>query len=434
MLLDLLILALLILFNGLLAMSELAVVSSRRARLKALLRRRARGARAALDLLDRPGRFLSTIQIGITLVGVLAGAFGGATFSEPLAGHLERLGLGAGTARETAFALVVTAITYLSLIVGELVPKQIALRDPETIARLVAPAMKLLARLARPLVWLLDLSSALVLRIVQARSPTAPAVTDDEIRALITEAASAGVVEPEEREMIAGVMRLADRGVRAIMTPRQSVDWIDLDAAPERIRAALRASVHSRLVAARGSIDNHVGLVTAKRLVDSLLDGAALDVAAQVEEALVIPDSIDALDAMEKLRASRQHAALVVDEFGSFQGIVTTTDLLSAIAGEFHRDEATPAVQALLRREDGSWLVDGALGVDELAEHIGLHLPADRDYETAAGLVLNQLGRLPELGETTTLDGWQFEVVDLDGRRIDRLVVRRGDADDADGR
>lgn len=425
MLLDLLILAVLILFNGLLAMSELAVVSSRRARLEALLRRRARGARAALDLREQPGRFLSTIQIGITLIGVLAGAFGGARFADPLAGHFRELGLGSGAAGEAAFALVVTAITYLSLIVGELVPKQIALRDPETIARLVAPAMKLLSRLALPLVWALDLSSALALRVVRARSPAPPGVTDEEIRALITEAASTGVVEPEEREMIAGVMRLADRGVRAIMTPRQEVDWVDLDAAPEQMRATLRTSRHSRLVAARGNIDNHVGLVTAKRLLDGVLDGDALDISTQVEKALVIPDSIDALDAMEKLRVSRQHAALVVDEFGSFQGLVTITDVLSAIAGEFHRDDAAPAGHALQQRDDGSWLVDGALGVDELAERIGLNLPADRDYETVAGLVLTQLGRLPELGETTTLDGWRFEVVDLDGRRIDRLVVRR---------
>lgn len=423
MLLDLLIVGLLIALNGVLAMSELALVSSKRPRLEALRTRGQRGAHAALELFDQPGRFLSTVQIGITLVGVLAGAFSGIRLAEPFAAWLTGLGVAFDIAEPVAVALVVIAVTYLSLIVGELVPKRLALRNPEALALLVSPAMRALSVVARPLVWMLDASSSVVLRLFPPSATPSARVSDEEIHALVSEAASAGVVEPEEKVMIGAIMRLADRSVRALMTPRKYLDWIDLDDPVEIQRARLRTSRHSKLIAARGDIDHFVGLIAAKHIVDAVLDGAqTIDPGAHVEEALVLPDSLDALDAIAKLKRSALHAAIVVDEFGALQGLVTVTDILSAIAGEFHLDQPPPTI---VEREDGTWLVDGELPAGELAERLGVPLPAERDYETAAGLVLSQLGHLPRLGEVAWLDGWGFEVIDLDGRRIDKLLLRR---------
>jgi putative hemolysin len=433
MLANLLVVLGLILLNGLLAMSELAVVSSRRARLQAMQAQGVGGAGTALELNEQPGRFLSTVQIGITLVGVFTGAFSGATLAEPLADYFATLGWRVEFADDLALAGVVAAITYLSLIVGELVPKQIALRNPERVAALVAPPMWLLSRAAAPIVFLLDTSSALVLKLFPKRKGSGGSVTDEEIRALVAEAASYGVVEPEEKTMIAGVMRLADRSVRAIMTPRQDIDWLDLDEPLEAQHRTLRSSGHSKLVAARGEIEHFAGLVSTKRIVDALLDGAtAIEPAAHVQESLVIPDSLDALDAMHKLRDTPMHAAIVVDEFGTLQGLVTVTDVLSAIAGEFHRGNEEPP--GMVMREDGSWLVDGNLAAGEMAERLGLRLPPERDYETVAGLVLAQLGHLPRLGEVMELEDWRVEVVDLDGHRVDKLLVRRQpDTRDTDG-
>lgn len=426
MIVDLLIVLGLILVNGVLAMSELAVVSSRRARLQGMEKRGVPGARTAAQLNEQPGRFLSTVQIGITLVGVFAGAFSGATLAEPLGEYFAAIGWRMEFADDLALAVVVASITYLSLIVGELVPKQIALRNPERVAALIAPPMLWLSRLAKPMVWLLEVSSSLVLRLFPKRNAGDATVTDEEIHALVAEAASSGVVEPEERAMIASVMRLADRSVRALMTPRQDLDWLDLEDPIAAQLATLRASRHSKLVAARGHIDQFVGLIPVKRIVDAMIDGASsIDPAAYVEDALVLPDSLDALQAIPKLKRSALHAAIVVDEFGSLQGLVTVTDVLSAIAGEFHLADAPPP--GVLQRADGSWLVDGEMPVGEMAERLQIDLPEARDYETAAGLVLALLGHLPKLGESAWLDQWRFEVVDLDGRRVDKLLVRKED-------
>ncbi len=425
MLLNLSIVILLILLNGVLAMSELAVVSSRRARLQAMQRRGVRGAAAALQLKQQPGAFLSTVQIGITLIGVLAGAFSGATLASPLAQQLVALGVLQDYADDIALAVVVGAITYLSLIAGELAPKQIALRNPEKIAVAIAPPMRALLHLSLPLVRLLERSSTLLLRLLPAHSGPTMRVTDEEIHAIVAEAASTGVVEPEERSMIAAVMRLADRSVRAVMTPRQYLDWIDLDEPIEQQRATLRASQHSRLIAARGDIDQFVGILSTKRLLDAQLDGdGAVVPSAHVEDALVLPESVAALGAIAKLKQSPIHAAIVVDEFGSLQGLVTVTDILSAIAGEFDLDEPPPALQ---HRSDGSWWVDGELPAGELADRLQLELPNPDDYETVAGLVLQLFGHLPERGETVELPPWRFEVLALDGRRIDKLGVRHID-------
>jgi putative hemolysin len=412
----------LILLNGFFAMAELAVVSARRPRLSAMADAGKPGARAALRLLENQARFLSSVQIGITLIGVLAGAFGGATLAARLAAHLAALGLGAGSAEAVAVAVVVASITYLSLIVGELVPKQIALRDPERVASFVAAPMAGLARAAAPAVWLLEVSSTCVLRLLGRQGEAGRRVTEEEIRALIAEAESAGVVETAERHMIGRVMRLGDRSVRGVMTPRPEVDWIDLAQELPAVLARLRASPHSRLPAARGGIDEVVGVLHVKDILHAVTGGDAVDLEALVRAAPALHDNADALDALEVLRTSPVDMAFVVDEHGSFEGIVTTADLLEAIAGQF--TDQTRAEPAAVRREDCSWLLAGWAPVDEMAELLKLGLPARRSYHTVAGFVLGQLGRFPRLGEAFETAGWRFEVVDIDGRRVDKVLAQ----------
>lgn len=420
---ELAIVALLILLNGLLAMSELAVVSSRRARLQALVERGVIGSRRALALAADPGRFLSTVQIGITLVGVLSGAFSGATLGLRLSETL----IGAGMPRQLADPLgvgaVVAVITYASLIVGELVPKQIALRNPERIAVRVAPAMTLLARIASPIVWLLDASGRLLLRLLGYKPGPQANVTEEEIRTVIAEAESAGVLEPGERQMISAVMRLGDRPVRAVMTPRPDVDMIDLSADDATIRRVLAESAHSRLPAYDGSPDEMLGIVQAKDLLEAYLRGEVPDIRAHVRAAPVIPDTADALDVVDIIKQSPIHLGLVHDEYGHFEGVVTNADILEAIVGVF-RTEGVVEPDAV-QREDGSWLVSGLMPADEFAERLAIPIPQPDGYHTVGGFVLDQLGRLPNVGERFDAYGWRFEVLDLDGRRIDKVLASR---------
>src|SRR5262247_2031975 len=414
----------LILVNGLLALAELAIVSSRRSRLQALVDRQVVGSRRALALATDPGRFLSTVQVGITLVGVLSGAFSGATLGQRLAGWFVDLGLRMSVAEAVGVGLVVAVITYFSLVIGELVPKQIALRDPEKIAVRVAPAMTALATIASPIVSFLDVSGRAVLRALGYRAQPEHRVTDEEIRSLMAEAETAGVIEPGERAMIAGVMRLGDRPVRAIMTPRREVDMIDLTAEPDDIRRTIVDSVHSRLPAHAGTPEEMLGIVQAKDLLDSYLRGECPDLRAQVRPAPNVPGTVDALDVLDVIKGSPVHMALVHDEYGQFEGVVTNADILEAIAGAFRTDEGSVEPDAV-QRDDGSWLISGSMPADEMADRLSIALPADRSYHTAAGFALSQLGYLPQVGESFNSQGWRFEVVDLDGRRIDKILARR---------
>ena len=421
---ELAIVAALILLNGLLALAELAIVSSRRARLQALVDRQVIGSRRALALATDPGRFLSTVQIGITLVGVLSGAFSGATLGLHLAEWFIDLGLRASIAEALGVGLVVAVITYFSLVIGELVPKQIALRDPERIAVRVAPAMTALATIASPIVSFLDVSGRAVLRALGYRAKAEHRVTDEEIRSLMAEAETAGVIEPGERAMIARVMRLGDRPVRAIMTPRREVDMIDLTADPDDIRRTIVESVHSRLPAHAGTPEEMLGVIQAKDLLDAYLRGERPDIRAQLQPAPNVPDTADALDVLDVIKQSPVHMALVHDEYGQFEGVVTNADLLEAIAGAFRTDEG-PVEPDAVRRGDGSWLISGSMPADEMADRLSIVLPADRGYHTAAGFVLTQFGHLPAVGESFDSQGWRFEVVDLDGRRIDKILAGR---------
>lgn len=421
--LEILIVAVLTLVNGLLSMSELAVVSSRPARLKVLAANGKHGATVALKLQEDPGKFLSSVQIGITLVGVLSGAFSGATLGERLGLGLAAAGIDPTIAMPLGVGVVVIIITYLSLIIGELVPKQIALRDAEGVAARVAPAMAFIASVAAPLVYLLDLSGRLVLRLLGQSGETEERVTDEEVKTLIAEAESAGVLESEERHMITGVMRFADRSARGLMTPRRDVELLDLSETPEEQVEKLRNIRHSVVPVQEGGVDTIIGVIVRKDLLDVLFAGDPLDVRQLVKQAPVVMDRSDALDVLKAIRASVVHMALVFDEYGHFEGIVTPGDILEAITGAFQEEEGDEP--AFTTRADGSFLVSGWMQADEFQDKIGVRVAKDAKYETVAGYVLAELNHLPAVGETFERGPWRFEVIDLDGRRIDKVLVTR---------
>jgi putative hemolysin len=422
---EILIVVALTVINGLLAMSELAVVSSRPARLRVLSDQGSKGATTALRLADNPGRFLSTVQIGITLVGVLSGAFSGATLGARLSEWLVGQGFSQVVSDGFGVGLVVVAITYLSLIIGELVPKQIALRDPERVAARVAPAMLLLSRVGAPLVFLLDISGRAVLALLGQKGESEEKVTEEEVRTIIAEAETAGVLERDEREMISGVMRLADRSARALMTPRREVEVIDLGDSADEIREQLRATRRSRLPVQDGEADSIIGVVLVKEMIDFLSDGGTHDLRGLVGEAPVVMDTAGALQVLREIRASRVHMALVFDEYGHFEGIITPGDVLEAIIGAFQEEEEDEP--PIVTRADGSWLVAGWMQVDEFSHELGIHIPRDADFQTVAGFILAELNHLPVVGEVFEKGHWRFEVVDLDGRRIDKVLVSRID-------
>ena len=415
---------LLITLNGLLAMSELAVASSRAAKLRTMADQRVKGARRALALASDPGRFLSTVQIGITLIGILAGAFSGATLGSRVSNWLLALGLPLNIAETLGFGLVIGLITYLSLIIGELVPKQIALRNPERIACLVAPAMTILATISAPVVWFLERSGRLILALLGQNRVKDGTVTDAEIHALIAEAESAGVLEPQERTMIAGVMRLGDRLVRTIMTPGSEVEMIDVNEAPAKIGKQMAGSGHSRFIAYEESKENIIGVLQAKDVAAALLRRRAPNIKKLVKQAPAIPETLDALDVVNRLKESEVHFGLVYDEYGRFEGIVTTADILEAIVGVFRHDSSEPEPD-IVERSDGSLLVSGGTPIDKLSDRLGMSVPPTREYQTVAGFVLDRLARIPASGDSFTEHGFHFEVVDLDGRRIDKVIVSR---------
>jgi len=421
---EILIVAILTLVNGLLSMSELAVVSSRPARLKVLAAEGRRGAQVALKLQDDPGKFLSSVQIGITLVGVLSGAFSGATLGDRLGSALVGTGIDAGIAMPLGVGIVVVLITYLSLIIGELVPKQIALRDAEGVATRVAPLMAFIASVAAPIVWVLDVSGKLVLRLLGQNGESEETVTDEEVKTIIAEAESAGVLESEERHMITGVMRLADRSARGLMTPRLDVEMVDLDDSYEEMLQRLRNIHHSVVPVQDGGVDDIIGVIVRKDLLDALFAGEQIDVRSMVKQAPVVMDRSSAIDVLKAIRGSVVHIALVFDEYGHFEGIVAPGDILEAITGAFQEEEGESEA-AFTAREDGSFLVSGWMQADEFEERIGVPVPKDAKFETVAGFVLAELNHLPAVGETFERGPWRFEVLDLDGRRIDKVLVSR---------
>ena len=421
--LDVVIIFFLVCLNGVFAMSELAVVSARKPRLKAMARAGRRGAQTALDLASDPGRFLSTVQIGITLIGIIAGAYSGASLGGPTGQRIALLGVDPDTAQTLGFVVVIVITTYASLVIGELVPKQFALRKPEGIAATVALPMRWLSRATAPFVWLLDRTSALVFRLLRLNRESGDHVTAEDLHLVVAEAATAGVLEESERVLISSVVRLADRPTREVMTPRIEVDWIDVDADRETIRRKLVEASHNRIPVAEGSVDRLVGVVQARDVVACLIAGKEIDLRALMKPAPIVPDQLDAMDAMNVLRDSEVPMAFVHDEYGHFEGIVTPGNLLTALAGRFISSADFDTDPPLVERDDGSWWVSGSVSADAMAENLCISLPEDRDYATAAGFALSVLKHIPEVGERFTWKGWQFEVSDMDGRKIDKLLA-----------
>lgn len=427
-----LVIILLILVNGLFSMAEMALVTARKSRLEARARQGHRGARLALGLLARPDRLLSTVQIGITLVGILTGAFGGAALTQGLDALLQGVPLPASVSQPLALGLVVLGITFLTLVLGELVPKRLAFAHPERLAGLAAPPMALLAAVASPAVGLLSWSTSSVLRLLGVPAEAAQPVTEDDIRALIAEGARLGVVEPPARQMLERVFRLADRTVDTTMTHRTDIVWLDLDAPWEENLRRIAENPFSRFPVARGDLAEPVGVVKAREV---LLHGAAPDLQQLAHPALFVPETQTALGLLEMFkRQPRMHFAFVVDEYGGVEGIVTLNDILEAIVGDLPQEGQAPD-DSVVRRADGSWLLDGDLPMQEVAELLELRAEdfPDGAYKTLAGFILTRLGRIPATGEQVAWQGWRFEVVDMDGRQIDRVLVARAAADERGG-
>lgn len=413
--------------NGVFAMSELAIVSARKVRLRQMCDDGDSRACAALDLATSPDRFLSTIQIGITLVGILAGAFGGATIAEQLGAQISRIPALASYGEALAVGMIVVAITYFSLIIGELVPKRFALNHPEQIARVVAQPMKFLSKLVSPIVSFLSFSTSAVLTLLRMKPPTDPPVTEDEIKVLIEQGTVAGVFEQAEEEMVKRVFKLADRRVLSLMTPRLDIVWLDEQESREEIRRKVSASRYSRLPVCRDSLDQIQGIVEAKDLLALCLSDQELNLTAVMTPPLFVPESRSALEVLEMFKSSSAQVALIVNEYGSIEGLVTTTDILEAIVGDI--EPATPQSESYaIQREDGSWLFDGAIPNDDFREVFDTgELPGEEDtgYQTLAGFILFYLGRLPQSGDYFEWSGLRFEIVDMDGKRIDKVLVSR---------
>jgi putative hemolysin len=404
-------------------MTELALVSVRPPRLAVLEQQGLPGAATARGLAEDPQRFLPTVQVGITLVGILAGVFGGARLAGELAPVLARIRLLTPIADELSLAMVVVLITYLTMVLGELVPKQLALRHPERIAAFLARPVALLARIGAPAVWLLAASSGLILRALGANRPVDQSVTEEELRAVLAEGAQTGVLETEEHEMIGRLLRLADKPVRAIMTPRTELAWIDQTDPEAEILAALKAAPYSRFVVCDGSIDNPIGVLRAKDLLDRYLDGQPLSIAQTVRTAPIVPDTVTALDALERLRGDERGLALVMDEYGSFEGVVTATDVLRSIVGD-PSDSTTQAPGPTLVA--GGLVAEGMMPVDELKARLNLpDLPNEGSYHTVGGLLLALLRRVPRVGDRIVFAGWRFEVLEMDDRRTAKVRISR---------
>ena len=420
---DIGIVVLLILLNGFFAMSELAIVSVRRARLKQMADEGKKGARLTLRLSEDPTSFLSIVQTGITLNSILAGAFSGATLTDPFAEYLNSIAWIAPYGRPTAIGITVATVTYLSLVIGELVPKRIGMAYAEIIAVRVAYAMKLFAQLAAPLVWVLRKSTAFILRLFGLAQRGVAPVTEEEVKNLIAEGAEKGVIKPAEKNMIEGVMRLADRTVRTIMTPRLDMVWLNADDPAHMHKNLIRASGYSRFPVARGDLEEILGVVHAKDILNASFDGHPLEFKTIMRPALIVPDTTPILRLLDQFKQSGQHIALVVDEYGSAEGLVSVTDILEAITGDLPergQESETKPVQ----REDGSWLLDGMAAIDEVEVLFGLkNMRGEGDFHTLAGFVIEKLGRIPAAGDHFMSDGARFEVLDMDGRRVDKVLV-----------
>lgn len=433
--LEILVILLLFIANGVFAMSEIAVVSARKARLAERANRGDAGARVALELANAPGSFLSSVQIGITLVGILVGALGSGTIAETLAANLRRVPLLDPYSKAIGVGIVVLCLTYLSLVIGELVPKRLALNDPERVASAVARPMRWLSVLTSPAVRLLTVSTDILLRVLRVKPSAEPPVTEEEIQVLLEQGTQAGVFEEAEQDMVTGVFRLGDWQVSTLMTPRTEIVWLDLDDSPEETRRKITESAHTQFPVGQASLDNILGIVQSKDLLTRCLAGQPVDLKASLRRALFVPETKPVLQVIELFRESRTHVALVIDEYGGLQGIVTINDVLEGIVGDLPSagEEARPGA---IQREDGSWLLDGLMPVDEFKEILQIDkLPGeDRGYyHTLGGFIMTHLGRIPSAADHFEWGTLRFEVVDMDGRRVDKVLVTPAQANPSSG-
>jgi putative hemolysin len=415
----------LIVLNGFFAMSEIALVSARRARLQSLVDKGDSAARVAAELGAEPTRFLSTVQIGITSIAMLSGIVGEATLAPPLAAKFEAWGATAQAAAYLATAVVVTIVTYFSIVVGELVPKRLGQIHAERVARLVARPIQVLALACRPFVWLLTMSTQLLLRLLGIDDSRGSQVTEEEIHTVLHEGSTAGVIEEEERRMVQNLFRLDDRSISTMMTPRADIASLDFDASPEEVIATMETEPHARYPIVRSDRQDVIGVVSARALLLALLRGEKLDLEKLAKPPVFVPESVTGRDILESYRQGRTDMAFVVDEYGSLRGLVTLHDILEAITGQF---AGAPEDSPATRREDGSWLFDGQIPMTDLAQHLSIRWPADgagEDFDTLGGLILWQLGRIPQATDSIRWHGWQFEVIDMDGRRIDKVLASR---------
>jgi putative hemolysin len=408
------------LLNGLLAMSEISIVSSRKSRLEYLANQGSRGARSALGLIDDPSRFLSTVQIGITLVGIVAGAFSGATLGQRLGSWLNSFAAVAPYGNPIGIGITIVGITYLSLIFGELVPKRIALAQPERTALYVAGLMRKLSLIAAPVVWVLHVSTESLLRLLGLHGGRDTTITEDEVKSLISEGTLAGIFSPQEKEMIEGVLRLADRSVQVIMTPRTKIVWVDSESGRETIFESVESSRFSRLLVCKGVVDHPVGVVHTKDLLPSALRCIDAPLAGLMTPLLCVPDSTSVLKLLNRFKKEKMHFAVVVDEHGATQGILTLTDVIEAIAGDLP-EQGEESGARIVQRDDGSWLVDGTLPTDEVENITGIDM--GKGVKTMAGFMMDHIERMPEVGASFKYGNTRFEVVDMDGRRIDKVLI-----------
>ncbi len=417
----------LIVLNGLFAMSEIALVTARKARMQKLIDEGDRAAAAAVKLGEDPTRFLSTIQIGITSIGVLNGIVGEAALAAPLAAWLQTLGMPESASQILATGLVVVLVTYFSIVIGELVPKRIGQSNPERLARLVARPIDLLAISTKPFVLLLSVSTRTLLRLLGVKESNANAVTEEEIHAMLEEGTSAGVIETHEHTMVRNVFRLDDRQIASLMVPRSDVVVLDLDLPFEQNMARVEASDHPRYPVVKGDLNNVVGVVHARKWLSQALKGELRELQQQPLQApLYVPETITGMELLDNFRSSDEHMAFVIDEYGEIQGIVTLHDLIEAITGEFRPRD--PQTSWAVQREDGSWLLDGLIPVPELKDRLELSTVPDEErgrYHTLSGMMLLLTGRLPQVADAVQGEGWQLEIVDMDGRTIDKVLASR---------
>jgi putative hemolysin len=427
MFLEIIIILSLILTNGIFSMSEIALVSARKARLQQAAEEGDNRARAALELARSPTGFLATVQIGITLAGILAGAFGGATFAEAIAAAVAVVPAVAPYSEAVGVVSVVIIITYLSLVLGELVPKRLALTNPERVAAAIAEPMRVLATVAHPLVRFLSISTDLVTSLLGIRQSNEPAITPEELRILIEQGTQTGIFEEAEQDMIEGVLGLDERRVDRLMTPRTQIVWLDVDDPPETLRTKIESSGFSRFPACQGNSENVLGIVRAKELLVQAMACQPLDLRSILQPALFVPETTTALRLLELFREHKRHIALVTDEFGSIQGLVTHNDLLEAVVGAMP-GPGEIAEPGAVQREDGTWLMDGLLPVDLFKGLLGIEdeLPGEDQgvFQTLGGFAMHQIGAVPVAGQTFIWQHFHFEVLDMDGRRVDKLLVR----------